>query len=311
MYSLNLYASCGKSTGVGIDLAVHKLIDQLKSFFCVRGIDAYLVGGFLRDIYLGRKPEDIDIAVESSGFDAAARLAEELDGHFVLLDDICQIARIVLHGSLIDNTGIKHIDLDNAPNGIMLDLARRDFTVNAMAFPLSLWGDNSDINSLWCHIIDPYQGIDAIASRQIKAVSGQVFKQDPLRLLRGLRLGAQLGFDIEASTLRLMHKQSNLLSCTAEERIRNELLAIFDLQNTSQVIQQLEKTGVVEYLLPELAACKGVQQPREHHWDVFGHSVNCIDSVDLCASGQLAICDNNVIEYIPWPKISRVISIRW
>ncbi|MDD5604783.1 MAG: HD domain-containing protein [Dehalococcoidales bacterium] len=284
----------------GLNQKNSRLLTRVEAFFSQSAGSAFLVGGYLRDCILGRTPEDIDLAISSDALITAPALAEFINGHFVVLDSKNHIARIVLPEDYQPASTVKHLDINTIRDDILYDLARRDFTINAMALPIEKANDLVP-GATVPELIDPYQGIDAISRRTISAVSPQVFKNDGIRLLRCVRLSQELGFKIDGDTLSLLKENSDCIRGIAGERVREELLRLFKIDNTGDVIIQLDKLGILEGIIPELIPCKTTQQPKEHHWDVFGHSVKCIDAVDyLLRKGNWPYAASDARKIAPW-----------
>jgi len=262
---------------------------------------AYIAGGFLRDLLLNRPAEDIDIAIDGDVSITGPQLAAQLNGRFISLDEPNRIARITFPRVPAGSTGIKHLDINTIEDNILADLARRDFTINAMALPLESAARASSAGDILPDIIDPYGGRGDIERKIITAVSSRVFTEDGLRLLRAVRLSTELGFGIDSITLGLIRNQAHHIDRIAGERIREELLRIFKQTQTGDVILLLDGLGILERLIPELMPCKQTLQPKEHHWPVFGHSVKCVDAVDfLLGRGRWAYAPESVRETIPW-----------
>ncbi len=233
----------------------------LAEFFASRGVDAYLVGGLVRDALLGRFTRDIDIAVPCNVFEVGAALATALSGHLVPLDRERGLVRVVASGE----QGDVFIDLGRMAGGILDDLARRDFTINAMAVRLAdvLAGGDAAV-------IDPLGGQADLRAGVVRALNDQVFREDPVRLMRGPRLAAQLGFRMDEATVRLTQRDAALVNTTAPERVRDESLKLLAQPGSTASLR----------LVPELDAARGVTQPREHYWDVFQHCLETPGQVE-------------------------------
>ncbi|MGL5131857.1 MAG: CCA tRNA nucleotidyltransferase [Planktothrix sp.] len=190
---------------------------------------AYLVGGAVRDGLVGRTVTDLDLdfVLLQDAVQTARTLAKYYGAGFVLLDAERQIARVVF----------KNITVDFAQaegNSLEQDLRRRDFTVNAIAF-----------DPFTQTFIDPNNGQEDLQRRLIKMISPENLQDDPLRLLRGYRQSAQLGFEIEAETKAAIQAFSPLLSQVAVERIRTELVYLFNTPNATNIIQQSWEVGLI------------------------------------------------------------------
>jgi tRNA nucleotidyltransferase (CCA-adding enzyme) len=183
----------------------------------------YVVGGAVRDRLLGRvRAElDLDLAISTGAVDVARRLAREYQAGFVLLDAERQIARVVFPGMTVDIA-----QLDGAD--ILQDLARRDYTLNAIAYDL-----HAGV------IIDPLNGTQDILQRTIRMVSRENLVDDPLRLLRAYRQGAQLNFTIESATRRAIQELVPLLTNVAAERVLAELRYLCQTPQSSQWLAML------------------------------------------------------------------------
>ncbi len=234
-------------------------------------IEGHLVGGFLRDILIDRSSRDFDFAVVASGVEVARIIAAGMDGRFVLLDAENEVARVVL----TDDEGPWYMDFSSAPHGIAEDLSRRDFTIDAMALDLRQV-EQATVDDL----IDPHHGRNDLEYRLIRAVSDTVFKDDPARLLRGVRLAAEYGLTIEPDTERLMREYGGLLEAVAGERVREELCRLLATPQASRFLRYLDEIGLLVELFPELAETRGVEQPLEHYWDVFDHLIETVAAIE-------------------------------
>ena len=164
------------------------MLATLKEFFLTRGTPAFLVGGYLRESLRSLPPgRDIDIAVAGDSQSLGRELARVLGGTFVPLNPGLGKARIVVQEFEL-GTGGWQVDLSGFTGTIEEDLARRDFTINAMALPVANWGAPDEL------LVDPFNGRMDLARKSIRAVGPSVFKDDPGRLLRSVRLASALGF---------------------------------------------------------------------------------------------------------------------
>lgn len=232
---------------------------------------AYLVGGFVRDHLLRRETCDIDIAVKGDALGLAKKVAENLPGRFVLLDKSRGIARVVFkrHKRPV------YIDFSGYTTDIEEDLGRRDFTINAMAIHLKDFLEGND------KIIDPFHGQGELRKGYVKGVSPNIFKEDPSRLLRAIRFAFQLDYKIAVQTQRQIKQDSILIASVPGERVREELLHVLALQCTYTAFKYMDSLGLLGALIPEIDAMKGVEQPRQHYWDVFNHSLETIGAIEF------------------------------
>ncbi|MDP9236456.1 MAG: HD domain-containing protein [Chloroflexota bacterium] len=226
---------------------------------------AYVVGGTVRDVLMGREAHDLDLAVEGDAVAWARRLAEQLAGHFVLLDEVQAVARVVLDGG-----AVRHVDVARLQGSVEQDMRRRDLTIDALAVPLG--------NAA---VIDVCGGVRDIAARVVRMNGTEVFDEDPLRLLRAARIASELEFEIEAGTAAAIRERAARVNEAAAERRRDELARIFSLDRAYPALRLLDGLGLLDALLPELTAGRGVTQPeRFHAYDVFEHNIRAVEAMD-------------------------------
>jgi len=276
------------------------VLARLDGFFRSEGAPAYIVGGFLRDWLLERETADIDIATEANAFEISPRLAGILNGSYVPLDEANRIARVVVKDAAAPK-GHWQIDISSYSGSIEDDLGRRDFSINAMAIPLN------DVTLLKTDgevaIVDPFGGIADLKKGLIRATGDDVFKDDPLRLLRAVRLAAELELKIDAATERLIKSQAGLISGVAAERSREELGRLLELPASSWLWLYMDELGLLTALIPELEPLRGVEQPREHTWDVLNHSLKSMAALDfILRQAEWPYTAKEVIEDIPWSE---------
>jgi poly(A) polymerase len=257
-----------------IEPQIASFLTGLGGFLSQRGVECYLVGGYVRDGLMGRTSNDIDLAIGGEAVSLARKVADAFGGRFVLLDEINKVVRVVF-----PQKGW-HLDFAALKGSIQQDLARRDFTIDAIAIDLE------QIGSGWfqAQLIDPLNGLRDIEQGLITAVSENIFADDPLRLLRAVRLEAELGFTIEEATESLIKRYSHLITGVSGERIRDELCHILATQRAADSLRHLDKLGLLTEIIPELAQAKGVVQPKEHFWDVFEHSIETVAAVERLPS---------------------------
>ena len=255
------------------------LTERIAAFFRTRGIAAYLVGGSVRDALLGRQSADMDIAAQADDVASAGRaLADTLGGRYLRLHQDWQIARVILPPS----SSLAHIDLTAIDGDIERDLRRRDFTINAMALPLE-YASQADCQDC---LIDPCGGLRDLRRGVVRMTSQAALREDPLRLLRGARLAAQLGFALDDDTAAAIRRDATRLTRAAPERARDEFMKILQANNTRQSLRLMDDLGLLCALMPELADAKGVSQPKEHYYDVFNHLVESVGWVDAMFGGD-------------------------
>ncbi|CAD7777001.1 CCA-adding enzyme [Candidatus Methanoperedenaceae archaeon GB37] len=172
--------------------------------------EIYLVGGVLRDLLLDRPIQDFDIAVKGEARTIASLFAHKIKGHFVVLDEAWETYRVIKGKCVFDFNPFRGPD-------ILSDLIERDFTVNTLA--LNIFYPKT--------VLDPFLGRLDIQKRILRMVSHKVFWKDALRILRGLRLAAELDFKLEDETRRLMKRYAPWLKKIPAERIYQEIKRLF------------------------------------------------------------------------------------
>ncbi|UCB43287.1 MAG: CCA tRNA nucleotidyltransferase [Dehalococcoidales bacterium] len=265
----------------------------LLSEFDVRG---YVVGGFVRDTLLGRTTLDIDIAVATDALEVACRVADALNSKYVLLDETFGVARVIVTGvHAVDEPW--QLDFSSYEGDIEQDLARRDFTIDAMAIDI----DQLIKDSRSVRLIDPFNGCEDLDRGVVRSVSESAFEADTVRLLRAVRLAAELGFSVDCDTEVQISQYAHQVSSVAGERVREELLRLLVVPESGQFIAYMDKLGLLTAVLPELDVLKGVEQPKEHFWDVFDHSLEMVVAVDfLLREGGWEHANGELLSTIPW-----------
>jgi poly(A) polymerase/tRNA nucleotidyltransferase (CCA-adding enzyme) len=240
------------------------------------GFEAYLVGGCVRDLLCDKKPKDWDITTNAHPEDIEALFEETYyNNNFgtvgVVLDDTSDESLKVIEVTPYRKEG-GYTDArrpDTVLFGVSLeeDLARRDFTVNAIAYDASKG-----------HTVDPYKGQDDLSAQLLRAVGNpdERFKEDALRMLRAIRLGAELGFGIEQETFTAIQKNAHLLERISQERIRDEVIRIIMSPQPMEAMLHMKQTDLLMYVLPELLEGDNVAQNHSHIYNVFEHSLRSL-----------------------------------
>ena len=241
------------------------LVRGLAHCLSLRGVPVYLAGGSLRDAMLGRPIRDVDLAVEGDSLAIARAVGKELGATYVALDRDRGIARLVLPA---EEDEVRYVDFTPLRGDIIADLASRDFTIDAMAAALP--------RNHHLELVDPFGGREDLSKGLVRAVRPAAFEADGLRLLRGVRIAVELGFRLDASTLTWMRERAGYLEGIAPERQREELVRMLATVRGSWALRTLNDLTLLDRILPELAATRGVQQPKEHYWDVFDHSLETV-----------------------------------
>jgi poly(A) polymerase/tRNA nucleotidyltransferase (CCA-adding enzyme) len=235
------------------------------------GFEAYLVGGCVRDLLIGKVPKDWDITTNAHPEDIE-RLFENTFhnndfGTVGVVNDTTEDERVKVIEVTPYRTESGYSDSrrpDSVTFGVSLeeDLKRRDFTINAIAFRLN--GET---------LVDPFSGAEDIKKKRILAVGNpkERFAEDALRMMRAVRLAVELGFVIETETMSAIADNSANLGNISKERIRDEFIRILNSDQPMQGIIFCEKLGLLEYIAPDLLRGIGVEQNQAHSYDVYEH----------------------------------------
>ncbi len=245
------------------------------------GIKVYVVGGFVRDYFLNIESKDIDFVVEGDGPRFAEQMAKALRTTDFTIYKKFGTAMVRHHDLILEFVGARkesYRDDSRKPNvestDLLTDLSRRDFTVNAIAVSL-----NPDSFGT---VIDPYDGQKDIQDKCIRTPlePAKTFYDDPLRIMRAVRFATQLDFDIDPHTFKGLKNEHERLKIISQERITDELLKIMACCKPSIGFHLMDKTGILNVILPEISELKGVDQIGKHsHKDVFNHSLKVIDNL--------------------------------
>ena len=261
----------------------HPIFKVLSTIADEKGIEAFVIGGYVRDLLLCRPSKDIDIVVHGSGIELAKEAAHQLGGLHVSVFKNFGTAMFRYKGVEIEFVGArKESYRANSRKPIVEegsiddDQKRRDFTINALA--ISLNGDN------YGTLIDPFGGLEHLEQRIIKTPlePGITFSDDPLRMMRAIRFASQLNFQIEKETFQAICDYSHRLPIVSMERIMDEFNKIMLSPEPSRGIMMLEETGLLKIFFPELTALKGVESVNGiKHKDNFYHTMTVLDTVAL------------------------------
>jgi putative nucleotidyltransferase with HDIG domain len=246
--------------------------------------NTYVVGGYVRNYLLGNKSEDIDIMVMGDGIEFAAKVAKALGTELSAIYKNFGTALLNYDDFKIEFASARKESYNRdsrKPNvefsGMEDDLARRDFTINAMAVSL-----NKDTLG---ELTDLFKGEEDLADKIIRTPLPQekTFEDDPLRIMRAIRFASVLNFTIESATYDAIIKMKDRLkedNVVSQERITDEFLKILMSQKPSIGLDLLYKTGVMDIIFPEVSNLAGVEQRKDfHHKDVFYHTLKVIDNI--------------------------------
>jgi tRNA nucleotidyltransferase (CCA-adding enzyme) len=237
--------------------------------------DAFIVGGCLRDLLLNLEPKDYDIATSAKPDNVMSLFNKTIPTGIkhgtvtvVINNNNYEVTTFRTEGDYLDNRHPSSVDF---VTDIREDLSRRDFTVNALAY-------NDKLG-----LIDYFNGINDLKNKIIRCVghADKRFKEDALRMLRAIRFSCQLGFKIENKTFEAIINNANLIKNISKERIRDELCKILISSSPSKGIDMLQKTGLLEFIIPELNLLVNYSPLSiKHNRDVFGHTLKVMDNLE-------------------------------
>jgi poly(A) polymerase len=299
------------------DNIIH-LFESLLEFGEVRAKEIFLVGGSVRDLLIGREPEDWDFIVEGDGIHFARDFAEKSGGHFIILENKVDESRVVIKKG-VDSQDKKEIEsvsddkniLRNTfesgngtsppetvfdfiglrENSLEDELERRDFTINAIAISLKDFlnilkeGEEGVSNSFFREdssslFLDPFNGRRDLKKKRINLIRDDGFKKDPIRILRAFRFACEYGFHIGEETLEKISASKSLLKRMPPERMRFEIFSISATVNSYPVLLEMGDRGVLSEIMPELEEMKGLPQGKGGGMDLWDHAFRSYEEVE-------------------------------
>ena len=245
-------------------------------------IKTYVVGGWVRDQLLNRPSKDIDIVVEGNGMDFAQKVAQEIDTNIqVNFFKTFGTAQFNYKDYDYEFVGARKESYDHnsrkpvVENGtIQEDIARRDFTINALAISLN--------EADYGQIIDFHQGLEHLKEKRLVTPldPDQTYSDDPLRMLRAIRFANQLEFTIDSESFKSIQKNANRIQIISQERIHTELNKILMCAKPSIGLDLLYKSKLMVHFLPELTWLHGVEEYKgKGHKDNFYHTLQVVDNI--------------------------------
>lgn len=235
------------------------LPEKMKHFnlnFIPAKIGVYIVGGCVRDFLMGNKPEDFDIVVDGDTVSVAEEIAARAGTRVIELGKPGKkIYRVQSETAIFDVSPLKG-------NTVTGDLTQRDFTVNAMA-----------IDVCTREITDPTGGCDDIKKKIVRMTSADIFRDDPIRLLRAFRITAGLGFTLDTGTMEEIRRNASAITAVAGERIREEWIRLLGMPDSVDALRHMSQAGLLAAIFPELAALKNCSQNEHHEFDVLEHTL--------------------------------------
>ncbi len=257
-----------------------KIFQILSTQAASLGIRAYVIGGYVRDFYLQRPCNDIDVVAEGSGIDLANAVGKELNQKVVVFKNF-GTAMLHYKNLELEFVGARKESYRSQSRKPIVedgtledDQNRRDFTINALAFSLQ----KEDFG----HLIDPFNGVSDLQNGILRTPLDPdiTYSDDPLRMMRAIRFATQLGFSIEPESFASIRRNAERIQIVSQERITDELQKIMAAQRPSTGFVLLEKSGLLDYILPQLSHLKGVETMEgKGHKENFSHTLQVLDNV--------------------------------
>lgn len=260
---------------------------QISTILNQAGYQAYLVGGCVRDLLRGVSPEDWDITTNALPEQIRELFPESVyENTFGTVavktnsaDEKLKLIEVTTFREDGDYSNKRHPDKVSFTKNVEDDLARRDFTVNAIAIDLAVVSGASFDDPLELPLIDPYGGAEDLQKRVLRAVGNPEdrFTEDALRVMRAVRFHAQLGFEIAHATEEALVKTAKYIKEISGERVRDELCKLLLTERAAQGIEYMNQVGLLEIVLPEVCEGIGVEQNQHHIFSVFEHNVKSLE----------------------------------
>ncbi|MGD8507503.1 MAG: HD domain-containing protein [Syntrophobacterales bacterium] len=258
------------------------------------GHQLYLVGGFIRDILLGRSSKDVDFVAPRAA-ELANSLATETGTKLALIDRKFGTIRLIPSPLTNDLSDFYQVDLSPLRgSSIAEDLNQRDFTVNALAVKLSAWQSATSFD-----LIDPLGGLSHLRARRLHLCSPHSLEDDPLRILRAYRLAATHDFTLEAHAQERIGETLHGLNRVSVERIRDELVLILSTANSAPILRVLDDDNVLRLLLPECEPMRNCSQNGHHHQDVWQHSLSALEVLESFLASPQELLGGYADEALP------------
>ncbi len=277
-------------------MQIAKEVLQIAAILHANKYKAYLVGGCLRDLLTDVPPKDWDIATDALPEQVHLLFPDSVyENSFGTvgvktesMDPTCKIIEVTTFRTEGSYSDKRRPDEVKFVKTIEEDLARRDFTVNAMAVDLThnlelITNNEGERFQLlvMSHklLVDPFGGQHDLVEGMLRAVgdAGERFREDALRLMRAVRFHAQLGFKIEKETMEALKAEAKLLEHIAAERIRDELTKMIMTKRAGEGIEIMRTTGLLKFVLPELLDGVGCEQNQHHIYDVYEHNLKSLE----------------------------------
>lgn len=245
------------------------------------GVELYIVGGFVRDIFLKRQKDEIDFLIVGKENDFVERFSKKLDVKKINIYKNFGTAQFMFNDLKLEFVNSRKESYNKESrnpkviNGTFEeDIARRDFTINTLAVSLN--------QNNFGELIDTYNGLQDIENKIIKTPlnPNETFDDDPLRIMRAFRFASTLGFDVDEKIIEAARLNKERLKIVSQERITDEFLKILSSSKPSIGLKLLQKSEVMSVVFPQISKLEGVEQRKDfHHKEVFLHTCTVVDNI--------------------------------
>lgn len=294
----------------------NNLLKKIGKIADSNGYEIYLVGGYVRDLILGKEGTDIDIMVVGDGIGFAELTAKEFKKELDAVYKNFETALLNLDDVKIEfATSRQESYSKNSRNPVVKpgtleeDLSRRDFTINAMGVSLN--------KGTYGEVKDRFNGLEDLKNKIIRTPlePEKTFSDDPLRIMRAIRFASKLNFTIEKKTFEALSKMKDRLvgnEVVSQERISNEFLQILMTDKPSVGLDLLHRSGVMQIIFPEMSQLDGVDQRKDyHHKNVFYHTLEVVDNISK-TTDDLWLRFAALVHDIAKPKTKKLVEgIGW
>lgn len=298
-----------KMQSIKTKVEIPEEVKGVSSALAKAGFENCLVGGCVRDLIMGREPKDWDIATKASPEQIQDTLPDSFYennfGTVGVKTESAGIVEVTPYRREARYTDFRHPDKVEWAETIEADLARRDFTINAIALNLQPTTDDQQL-------VDPFGGQGDIEKKVIRTVGKpeERFGEDALRMLRALRLAAELGFALEHETQEAIGRNAELLSHISKERVRDEFTKIVMSDSPALALELVQRLGLLKFIAPELEKGIGVEQNKAHIYTVWEHLLRSLDHA--AKKGQpLHVRLAALLHDVAKPHTRKMISGQW
>ncbi len=259
---------------------------ELESLQIRLKVQAYIVGGYVRDLILGLDSKDIDVVVIGDPISFAKEVQRKLGATAFVLFEKFRTAQMMIDDVKVEIVGARSESYDASSRKPQVreatleeDLSRRDFTINAMAISLN---SKFKIQNPKLDLVDPFNGRDSLEKKIIETPldPAETFSEDPLRILRAIRFAGRFGFVLSPRVVEAIVKMKDRLSIVSQERITEEFMKVMSASCPSAALKLMQNTGVMSIVFKEISDLPGVEQRQDHHHkDVFLHTMSVVDNL--------------------------------